>query len=207
MLCSCRVLGFGGSAFLGETVYYLHANQAYAWPESYKQIQLSIDTPPGILGCALRSVFCFQARSVPTTLAHCIMHALNVEFSSSFLYIISTVPEADEVDWFGRMQAIVQQQDAKERKRRKSVSGSVAGGGKGDVTRENSDDISSLEEAQSNAVVSLTTFVRCTEQFLIDFDEEEEDSRELKEKMVDASVKTIDVAARRYMSMVRSNEG
>ncbi|EPR60451.1 regulator of chromosome condensation (RCC1) repeat-containing protein [Toxoplasma gondii GT1] len=47
------------------------------------------------------------ARSVPTTLAHCLMHALNVEFSPSFLYVISTVPEASAAEWFNRVHAVV----------------------------------------------------------------------------------------------------
>ncbi|PFH33051.1 hypothetical protein BESB_082500 [Besnoitia besnoiti] len=46
------------------------------------------------------------ARSVPTTLAHCLMHALNVEFSSSFLYVISMVPEAEAEDGFSRVHAL-----------------------------------------------------------------------------------------------------
>nr|CEL65798.1 TPA: regulator of chromosome condensation (RCC1) repeat-containing protein [Neospora caninum Liverpool] len=152
------------------------------------------------------------ARSVPTTLAHCLMHALNVEFSSSFLYIISTVPESDDTDWFGRIQAMVQRQhgsDARRREAGKRTEAKVLAGllrrrdEKGEEQDADSAEDELVDVAKANAVMSLNTFVLSQNEGALDdlTDEPEEENRERREERVESSVHAVDVAAKRLLSL------
>ncbi|CBZ51840.1 conserved hypothetical protein [Neospora caninum Liverpool] len=153
-----------------------------------------------------------EARSVPTTLAHCLMHALNVEFSSSFLYIISTVPESDDTDWFGRIQAMVQRQhgsDARRREAGKRTEAKVLAGllrrrdEKGEEQDADSAEDELVDVAKANAVMSLNTFVLSQNEGALDdlTDEPEEENRERREERVESSVHAVDVAAKRLLSL------